>query len=866
MGRKAKFNEGVIVKKGPGRKAKKQKDPIFPKELIETEKSDKKLSARQKKRLKKREQIKKARENNQELKEDNDVPKDITNKTKKQSKAKGFSDENSSWLKPKNKPKKQLIKLNSSDTDEELEEQSEVESDISDNEEEQSEVESNISDNEEEQSEVESNISDNEEEQSEVESNISETDEEDNVKLGNLSDIATDSEAEDEENDDFDSDDESDDAKDSDLLPIEKQNIKLKKKLAKQEKEAEEELQLNIADQETFKFPTKESEEEVKSLQDVQQRIREIIRVLSDFSKLRDSEHSRGEYIDILRNDLCTYYSYNEFLMERFMQLFPLSELLQFLEASEVQRPLTIRTNSLKTRRRDLAQALINRGVNLDPVGKWSKVGLVIYSSQVPIGATPEYLAGHYLIQGASSFLPVIALAPQENEKILDMAAAPGGKASHISAVMKNTGVLFANDLNKDRIKAVVGNFHRLGIVNSVITCMDGRKFPSLMKLFFDRVLLDAPCTGTGVVAKDQSVKTSKDETDIQRCYNLQRQLLLAAIDSVNAKSSTGGYIVYSTCSVLPEENEWVIDFALKKRNVKLVDTGLGFGTEGFTKYRHLRFHPTLNLTRRFYPHEHNMDGFFVAKLRKFSNVIPKSADSDEIDEETFDNIESIEEESDSSLNTDSKKNKKETKQKTKIIENKKRKLNDDSEKSKTSNKKKKLQKNSDDKNIEASSVKVKKLKLGNKLKNKKLVKEKVVNTSKTKEINDSKAKVSPKPKEKGKKDKRIKDKILNGKTKEYGNEVNVSPKQKEKGKKDKRIKEKILNGKTKENGNQVNVSPKQKEKVKKDESVVQNDISIKLGQKIKKNLKKKNKKQNFGALKKDKSKMNGPFKHKKGK
>lgn len=202
-------------------------------------------------------------------------------------------------------------------------------------------------------------------------------------------------------------------------------------------------------------------------MQEVQQRIREIVTVLSDFGKNRDQAHSRSDYIELLKKDLCTYYSYNEFLMEKFMQLFPLSELLEFLEASEVQRPMTIRTNSLKTRRRDLAQALINRGVNLDPIGKWSKVcciclwvtfglnkfflqvGLVIYSSQVPMGATPEYLAGHYLIQGACSFLPVMALAPQENEKVLDMAAAPGGKASHIAAVMKNTGVLFANDLNK---------------------------------------------------------------------------------------------------------------------------------------------------------------------------------------------------------------------------------------------------------------------------------------------------------------------------------------------------------------------------------------------------------------------------------
>ncbi|NXL24357.1 NOP2 methyltransferase, partial [Setophaga kirtlandii] len=409
-----------------------------------------------------------------------------------------------------------------------------------------------------------------------------------------------------------------------------------KQKMGQKEEEGPD-LQLNLDIDEQFKLPTSEEIEkedilfisEPPDLHVIHQRIQGNMEVLQDFGAKREEGRSRQEYLALLRRDMAAYYSYSDFLLTKLMDIFPLPELVNFLEANEVPRPVTIRTNTLKTRRRDLAQALINRGVNLDPLGKWSKTGLVIYDSTVPIGATPEYLAGHYMLQGASSLLPVMALAPQENEHILDMCCAPGGKTSYIAQLMKNTGMILANDSSAERLRSVVGNLHRLGVTNAVVSNCDGRQFPKVLG-GFDRVLLDAPCSGTGVISKDPAVKTNKDEKDILRCAHLQKELILSAIDSVNAASETGGYIVYCTCSIMVEENEWVVDYALKKRNVRLVPTGLDFGKEGFTRFKDRRFHPSLKCTRRFYPHTHNMDGFFIAKFKKFSNAIPQAQKDEE--------------------------------------------------------------------------------------------------------------------------------------------------------------------------------------------------------------------------------------------
>ena len=302
--------------------------------------------------------------------------------------------------------------------------------------------------------------------------------------------------------------------------------------------------------------------------------------------------------------------SYNEFLLTKIKEIFTKKEVDAFLEACENQRPTVLRVNTLLKKRKELINLLYQRKIEMSTLD-WCKEGIVAFKAGNPLGATPEYLAGYYIIQGANSFLPVLNLGLEENQIVVDLCAAPGGKTTHIAQLMNNTGVIYANEIEKERTHSLKSNLHRMNVINCIITNMDANDF-NVGKV--DRVLLDAPCSGTGVISKDASVKTTKSAIEIKKIQKIQKKLILHAFDMLKPN----GVMVYSTCSILVEENEEVLDYLLRNRkNAKIEEPDVSVGKNGFMSFRGQDFSNEIKKAKRIYPHVHNMDGFFYCKISK---------------------------------------------------------------------------------------------------------------------------------------------------------------------------------------------------------------------------------------------------------
>lgn len=221
-----------------------------------------------------------------------------------------------------------------------------------------------------------------------------------------------------------------------------------------------------------------------------------------------------------------------------------------------------LRVNTLKMTVEEFTAYAAEHQWQLEPV-LWCKEGFFIDRDDrsKALGKDVLHMLGHTYMQEASSMLPVALLDPKPGDAVLDMAAAPGSKSTQIGALMQGRGVLIANDMQESRLRTLMTALNRLGITNVRVTKKMGQWFAKNMTARFDRVLIDAPCTGQGTSRKDASALTYCSEHSIGKNAKLQRELLEAAIHS----TKIGGRIVYSTCTLTPEENEDVVLSVLQK-------------------------------------------------------------------------------------------------------------------------------------------------------------------------------------------------------------------------------------------------------------------------------------------------------------
>ncbi|BBD71696.1 hypothetical protein HS1genome_0085 [Sulfodiicoccus acidiphilus] len=245
---------------------------------------------------------------------------------------------------------------------------------------------------------------------------------------------------------------------------------------------------------------------------------------------------------------------------------------------------------------------------------RWAPHALVLEKSprKPSLGATPEYLKGYYYIQGLASMLPAYALRPSSSDIVLDMAAAPGGKTTQLAQLMKNSGLIVAIEKRRDRMRSLMSNVNRMGVKNTVLLRAES-SIVSKLDLKFSKIILDAPCSGEGLIAKDPSRRTKTTPEHLKRFQGIQINLLTHAIAALDE----GGKLIYSTCSIAPEENEAVIDFAIENLGLKTLPLDLGVGNPGLREFRGVSFHSSIENCRRLYPHLHGTEGFFLCLLSR---------------------------------------------------------------------------------------------------------------------------------------------------------------------------------------------------------------------------------------------------------
>ena len=280
--------------------------------------------------------------------------------------------------------------------------------------------------------------------------------------------------------------------------------------------------------------------------------------------------------------------------------------------------PTAFRVNTLKATDHRAFELLEEEGFRVEPL-RGVPHGYLLTEEPFPLGRSFSHFLGNLYIQDPSSMLPPLALRPAPGELVLDLAAAPGSKTTQMAAMMENRGLIVANDPKVRRSTFLSFNLMRTGAVNAVVTLLPGNRLGRLYFETFDRVLLDPPCSALGTVkAAPEALRWWRRS---ERLSRLQWDLMVSAIKALKP----GGVLVYSTCTLMPQENEAVVAEALRRYPVELEEVrfeGLK-AHPGLTSFQDLSFPQEMSRAVRLYPHEGPGEGFFIARLRKTSGMKP---------------------------------------------------------------------------------------------------------------------------------------------------------------------------------------------------------------------------------------------------
>ncbi|MFA5953108.1 MAG: RsmB/NOP family class I SAM-dependent RNA methyltransferase [Candidatus Pacearchaeota archaeon] len=291
-----------------------------------------------------------------------------------------------------------------------------------------------------------------------------------------------------------------------------------------------------------------------------------------------------------------------------------------YLEILDKEIKRSIRCNKIKISPQELKKQLEKKSWKISQPWPENPEVMIIESELKPgeLGKSIEHMLGYYYIQELASMLPIIALKPKKNEVILDLCASPGSKTTQIASEMNNTGLIIANEPKPPRINILSTNLERCGVSNTIITREDGIRLCEKLKqqkIFFDKILVDAPCSGEGTLRSSPKTAIMWNPKTIIAHSKLQKKLIKSSLEILKLN----GELIYSTCTHAPEENEEIIDFLLKEfpNQIQVEKIKLPVKCrKPLNSWDKKEYQDTENACR-IHPQDNDTEGFFLVKFKK---------------------------------------------------------------------------------------------------------------------------------------------------------------------------------------------------------------------------------------------------------